>query len=534
MALPNSEKITSQIAMLPDAALKQMAMMHKNDPYVLPLIISEDGRRKQMRQAAQAQMAAMPQPKVADAALAQMGQLPEEQGIGALPAPNMQRMADGGIAGYGDDEEQGMATGGMGGMFDFAQRSEPVLRMAGGGMPKYSGAGEQLVRTTDGGKSWWLDIPAASRGKPSIASSLANQKFASKEDAIAAFDSVTGGGAPAVTAPTVTPIVPYGQSRVTNVLGNAPPAPQPTAQPAPAAQQGLGSLPSTKVLTTEQAKEQAGEFADFGEARTALAKAASDQESQGARMRTMLADSLPKTPAMEGLEKLLDKQDAATGGEKDKAAGLALLSAGLAIAGGSSQFALQNLKEAIPAVTQYGEALKDIKKMERENMKMRGEIEQARRAEARDDTKLKLQLEEKIGERQDKINELGIGLTSKIAGTNAEVASRLWTTSFEAANREKVAGISAVAQANAQLNLYKQLGAADPNSALAKGFQIFKQEGAEPRMYDNYVKATRDPITGEDFLKRFPTFDVYKQGMGNSMQFVAPPANAPILSRPKG
>jgi len=136
MALPNAEKLTSQMAMLPDAALRQMAMMHKNDPYVLPLIISEDGRRKQMRQAAQAQMAGMPQPKVADAALAQMGQLPEEQGIGALPAPNMQRMANGGIAGYEDDEE-GMATGGMGGMFNFAQQSEPVVRMAGGGVPGY-------------------------------------------------------------------------------------------------------------------------------------------------------------------------------------------------------------------------------------------------------------------------------------------------------------------------------------------------------------------------------------------------------------
>lgn len=123
MALPNSEKITSQIAMLPDQALKQMAMMHKNDPYVLPLIISEDGRRKQMRQAAQAQMAGMPQPKVADAALAQMGQLPEEQGIGMLPAPNMQTMADGGIAGYGDE--------------DVVQRSEPVVRMAAGGVPGY-------------------------------------------------------------------------------------------------------------------------------------------------------------------------------------------------------------------------------------------------------------------------------------------------------------------------------------------------------------------------------------------------------------
>jgi hypothetical protein len=158
MALPNAEKLTSQMAMLPDQALKQMAMMHKNDPYVLPLIISEDGRRKQMRQAAQAQMGGMPQPKVADAAIANMDaqpvmtgagvplqtgyggrvqtELPEDQGIARIPAPNMQSMADGGIAGYGDDE--GMAQGGM---FDFAQRSEPVLRMAGGGMPGYKKGG---------------------------------------------------------------------------------------------------------------------------------------------------------------------------------------------------------------------------------------------------------------------------------------------------------------------------------------------------------------------------------------------------------
>jgi hypothetical protein len=128
MALPNSEKITSQLATLPDQALKQMAMMHKADPYILPLIISEDGRRKQMRQAAQAQTAQMAQPKVADAALAQMGMLPEDQGIAQLPAPNIQGMADGGIAGYDDG---GMAL---------AQNSEPVIRMSKGGVTKMSGA----------------------------------------------------------------------------------------------------------------------------------------------------------------------------------------------------------------------------------------------------------------------------------------------------------------------------------------------------------------------------------------------------------
>jgi hypothetical protein len=141
MALPNSEKITSQLATLPDQALKQMAMMHKADPYILPLVISEDGRRKQMRQAAQAQMAQMQQPKVADAALAQMGALPEELGIAQLPAPNMQQMADGGIAGYDDGGvAQNAVQQGGGPAGQLAFNSEPVIRMAKGGATKMSGS----------------------------------------------------------------------------------------------------------------------------------------------------------------------------------------------------------------------------------------------------------------------------------------------------------------------------------------------------------------------------------------------------------
>jgi flagellum-specific peptidoglycan hydrolase FlgJ len=108
--------------MLPDPALKQAAMMYKNDPYILPMIISEDSARKQIRSAAQAQMSGGEQPKVVDQAVASMGQAPQmpmpPQGAGpaglpTLPTPNMARMADGGIAGYPDDEEVGMAEGGV-------------------------------------------------------------------------------------------------------------------------------------------------------------------------------------------------------------------------------------------------------------------------------------------------------------------------------------------------------------------------------------------------------------------------------------
>jgi hypothetical protein len=161
----NVNQITSTLRGLPDPALQQYAMMHKGDPYILSLAVSESNQRKQMRMAAQAKAAGQEMPKVADAAVASMGaqpvmteyggqlqtgsggrvqtELPEDQGIARIPTPNMRGMADGGIAGYEDDEE-GMATGGMGGMFNFAQQSEPVMRMSGGGVPGYA-KGDKVV-----------------------------------------------------------------------------------------------------------------------------------------------------------------------------------------------------------------------------------------------------------------------------------------------------------------------------------------------------------------------------------------------------
>jgi hypothetical protein len=159
----NVNQITTTLRGMADRALQQYAMMNKGNPYILSLAVAESNQRKQLRTAAQARMAA-PQPKVADAAIAGIAQeaapvdamgnvtgmaaggLPEDYGIGQLPAPNMQRMADGGIAGYGDGDDvprrNGMAQGGM---YDFAQRSEPVVRMAEGGAVEFSKGGGGLT-----------------------------------------------------------------------------------------------------------------------------------------------------------------------------------------------------------------------------------------------------------------------------------------------------------------------------------------------------------------------------------------------------
>ena len=103
----NPDQISARLSMMDDAALQKFAELHKNDPYVLPLAVTESNRRKQVRAAAQAQQEE--QPSVADASIAQMqpepapAPMPPEQmaaGIPQLAARNLESMADGGIAGY--------------------------------------------------------------------------------------------------------------------------------------------------------------------------------------------------------------------------------------------------------------------------------------------------------------------------------------------------------------------------------------------------------------------------------------------------
>ena len=131
MAIPNVNQITSTLRTMGDRQLQQYAAMHKNDPYILPMAIAESTARKQMRAQAQAKNMGQPQSKIVDQEIAQMtaptqgGQLPEDQGIAQLPAPNIQNMAGGGIVAFADGGYTNE---------DMMNSSEPVVRMAGGGV----------------------------------------------------------------------------------------------------------------------------------------------------------------------------------------------------------------------------------------------------------------------------------------------------------------------------------------------------------------------------------------------------------------
>jgi hypothetical protein len=144
------DALTTMLAGMDARGRQAYAAQHRNDPAVVATAVHVNNIVKAAERS-KAMQAGGPMPTVVDQNIAAMTpapapapaaqtQLPEDQGIAQIPTPNMQRMADGGIAGYEDDEE-GMATGGMGGMFNFAQQSEPVVRMSGGGVPGYKKGG---------------------------------------------------------------------------------------------------------------------------------------------------------------------------------------------------------------------------------------------------------------------------------------------------------------------------------------------------------------------------------------------------------
>lgn len=89
----NVQQITSTLAQMSDQALQQYAQANKEDPYALALSVSESTRRKDLRNAAQAQQGQPAPGTVADEAVMGMAPPPPVAGLSAV-AP--QGYADGG------------------------------------------------------------------------------------------------------------------------------------------------------------------------------------------------------------------------------------------------------------------------------------------------------------------------------------------------------------------------------------------------------------------------------------------------------
>jgi len=523
--VPNVDLITQTLAKLqPDAALQNYARMHKNDPYILSLATAESNRRKALRLAAQGQNAG-PQPTVADQSIAGMatpvmtgsggtlqtgyggpvmtgmasGGLPEDQGIAQIPTPNIQRMADGGIAGYEDDEE-GMATGGMGGMFNFAQQSEPVVRMADGGhVPRYQG------NTTDGSfvKSSIQQIedssiaalnPLAQQFKTAEQQFIAaarsgdqaaiSQYMQVKEDLRRQLEQAVstkfGNAAPKVLSQLLSSDKPvaaadskYPASTATRTKDFPGVKPgfekmptdvgadkAPGAAPAPQSSLPTG-IATIKQPTAADATAASNKFFD-ADALTNRLDQQRMQERQDiagqkeTRLAQLDAFNKEKGPAFAGYEKLLQKEELQDATDKEKSGLMSLMKGFLAMAAGESPNAATNIaKGAMVGLGDYGDALKEFKKAAKERNKAMADIENARRAEGRDDFKSQQIYEEKADTRMAESDRAFTNAVTQITGKKGEIASGIYkdmVNNAEATKRTMIQESGANARTNAQLN----------------------------------------------------------------------------------
>lgn len=378
-------EITSTLRGMPDQQLQKYAMMHKGDPYILALAVAESNQRKKLRAASQGQAGAMPQPKVADAAIAGMAQqLPENQGIAQIPAPNIQGMADGGIAGYGDGDDvpkrNGMA---MGGMFDFAQRSEPVVRMADGGMiPRYNGQMGSLTGDIPGFQNvqprdqftqqgapentpfFQRVFESLSAGNKERQLAMIEQKIAQgtatpEEKAVFQTEKLKAAGTPQLAAPkdVVNPddvLMASEKAGKAKAIADKSPTAKDTTSAAPRAQTGQGGTSGQGIQSMYElfAGPKNKRDTELNEIERRIREQGKAETSSAQQQLNRLKEDLAaqgdygkdREAKLKGKEERIAK-------EEGKAGGLALLEAGLAMMAGGSSNAFANIGQGAMAGT---------------------------------------------------------------------------------------------------------------------------------------------------------------------------------------
>jgi len=522
----NIEQITSRLAKMPDQSLQQYAMMHKGDPYIIALAMSESKRRKDMRASAQAGPA-QAQPKVVDQALAEMApqampQSPDEAGIAALPAGDM-NFADGGIVAFADGggveryQDQGLVRP-YETPYDrmnretrereAAERAERLARIeaAGGSTSSY---GDQM-----GNVGRFID-----------------QYVPDPRDIVKTLVQAPGyeWGKDKVTAAKVAPTSRPTEIRTPQQLENLP-----APKPKPKLEAGLGGTREAAALrgpvgpSVQGAKDTAGQFLDAKGMRSDLDKYQTDMAALVEAARARREEGKPAGEAYSKYEESLKKEEAGAGKERDEAKDVAIFRLGVGMMAGTSPNAFKNIGDAAgTALTEYSGAIKDMKKATKKRQKAFGEIEQARRAESRDDWKAAQAFEDKAEARMDKAREAGIKGIMDITGKDAELAAGIYKTQVEQQGRMDVA----------QLQARTTLAAAKERGAGAESKEIAAAEAAFAR--DPHAKALSDSLK---MLAMNPESAKYKQNLAaleairasKYKQFGITLEGAPGAARPGG
>ena len=501
----NVNQITSRLASMPDQALQQYAAMHKNDPYTMALALAESNRRKQIRQGAQ--MQPQQQPKVVDQEIAGMAQaMPEDVGIGQLPAPNMQRMAEGGIVAFANEGYVDPA-------FSFGIEAE------------YGG----------------LNPIEALKAK-NMAAQLARLKLEKEREKNMAAARAEGvnlrptvidprllGATPPVQTVGSLPNMPPAAGAA-NPPSGLPPAPKLPGPPSAAA-------PGIAALATDPAKLRAEYEALQGTAPTttpydARIKEITEGEVKAKRegLEQLESDIQNAGEAFKDREARLGKRKEKLDTQEDKLPYMALMEAGLAIMSGTSPNALANIGAGgAIGMKSYAAGIDKLTDARDKLDDAYGKIEEFRRNESMMNAKERRAAKDDITSAELNGKKVALAALQDNWKMKREDANKVWTalesnrkTLFEqqqenARTAQREAGASARAKAALPQTLYETLGAAKPDSALMKGYNMAKSQEEMARMYDLYTKQASDYAKGPEFTSKYPTFQTYMQEFRNAM-----------------
>jgi hypothetical protein len=449
----NVKTLTDTMSRMELPQLQQYAALHKNDPYIVTLALSIANQKKQMKTGQDGQAGMMPQPKVADQEIAQMNPqpqqmaqaVPEDQGIGTLPAQNMQNMAGGGIVAFANE-------GFVDPAFTYGIESE-----FGGLSPMQKAplTPAQLARyklEKEREKNMALSRAEGVNLRPTPATDPRLLGATPPAETVGALPAALG------LPPAAPPIM----------RGVKSPAPAAAAAAAPVgtAPAGLPAL-NTKPMSAEDAMAAAGKFGDDKAMREELQGYVDRQKKIGEEAVGSFQQGIAGLPeAYKKYEARLQKEEAEAATDKDKAVGMSIFKAGLAMMSGTSQNAFENIgKGAMVGLEDQQAALKDFKKAQRERDKAFGDIEAARLADQRGDLKTKLELENRAADRNSNAEGKMVEGIAKLFDTNKTNARGIYQTGFEQANqnqrtqaqinadmqRQSVADKAAMERTNAQV-----------------------------------------------------------------------------------
>ena len=437
-------------------------------PAYIGIPIIQEKMQEQARMQSMGQGQGQPaQPPVADQIMAQAQQA--GQGVEALPSNLPESYAGGGIVAF---EEGGQVerfqTGGTQEERDREAMMETIRSMKAAGMDIATLPGRGILGALESGVT--RPLRAVGVPIPYLPQSVYGGDASSMTPYMDALRKQRGEAAPATASGINKDLGPVPGTTDKDVLGGRPMGggitTLPSADRKPAAA-GFGAGPAQKPFampsepTFSKTLEQTArdEFKQLGER----------SDSRIDQLIAAQAKNKMEGKAFEGLKKTLEEEAAQAGAEKSDAKNMAIFKAGLMIMGGTSRNPLENISRgALAGAEDLQKANADLKKANKERQKQFAAIEEARRAEDRDDVKTRNAQLDKAYTAKQRTDELGIAAIMSGTGKDRDTATEIWKTQFSGAKAIEAANISADAtRYSANVGASSRVQAAELKAALA-------------------------------------------------------------------